>query len=83
MFYGTKDLNSPYRNKLEYNIQGYLEAGIICGLITKDEIQKIIDQEHFTIFNMTREERREKLKLKTNGPEIDWSIYEVPTIHRR
>ena len=83
LFYGTKDLESAYRKQVEYRIQGYIEAGILCKIITKGELQKIIDDEHFAIFNMTRAERREKLKLKTNGPEIDWSIYEVPTIHRR
>jgi hypothetical protein len=83
LFYGTKDLNSSYRKHLDHKIQGYIEAGIISEIITKEELQKIIDDEHYSIFKMTRKERREKLKLKTNGPEIDWSIYEIPAIQRR
>lgn len=83
LFYGTKDLNSSYRKHLDHKIQGYIEAGIISEIITKEELQKIIDNEHYSIFNMTRKERREKLKLNKNGPEIDWSIYDIPTVHRR
>lgn len=83
LFYGTKDLKSAYRTRLENRIQGYIEAGILCQIITKNELQEIIDNEHFEIFNMTRAERREKLKLRSEGPEIDWSIYEIPTVHRR
>lgn len=83
LFYGTKDLNSSYRKHLDHKIQGYIEAGIISNLIKKEELQKIIDDEHYSIFKMTRKERREKLKLNTNGPEIDWSIYDIPTVQRR
>lgn len=83
LFYGTKDLNSSYRKHLDHKIQGYIEAGIISDLITKEELQKIIDDEHYSMFKMTRKERREKLNLRTNTPEIDWSIYDIPAIQRR
>ena len=83
LFYGTKDLNSSYRKHLDHKIQGYIEAGIISNLIKKEELQKIIDDEHYSIFKMTRKERREKLNLRTNTPEIDWSIYDIPAIQRR
>jgi len=83
LFYGTRDLNSSYRKHLDHKIQGYIEAGIISDLIKKEELQKIIDAEHYSIFKMTRKERREKLNLSTKSPEIDWSIYDVPTIERK
>jgi len=34
-------------------------------------------------FGMTRDERREKLKLQSKGAAIDWDIYDIPTIHRK
>ena len=83
LFYGTKDLNSSYRKHLDHKIQGYIEAGIISNLIKKEELQKIIDDEHFSIFKMTRKERREKLKLNIHSPEVDWSIYDIPAIKRK
>ena len=83
LFYGTKDLNSAYRKKLESKIDGFIAAGILIGLISKPELQKIIDAEHMSAFGMTRNERREKLKFQSKGVAIDWDIYDIPTIHRK
>ena len=83
LFYGTKDLNSAYRTKLESKIDGFIAAGILIGLISKPELQTIIDTEHMSAFGMTRNERREKLKFQSKGVAIDWDIYDIPTIHRK
>ena len=83
LFYGTKDLNSAYRKKLESKIDGFIAAGILIGLISKPELQTIIDTEHMSAFGMTRNERREKLKFQSKGVPIDWDIYDIPTIHRK
>ena len=83
LFYGTKDLNSAYRKKLESKIDGFIAAGILIGLISKPELQTIIDTEHMSAFGMTRDERREKLKFQSKGVAIDWDIYDIPTIHRK
>jgi len=82
LFYGTKDLNSAYRKKLESKVDGFIAAGILIGLISKPELQTIIDTEHMSAFGMTRYERREKLKFQSKGAAIDWDIYDIPTIHR-
>ena len=65
LFYGTKDLNSTYRKKLEFKIDGFIAAGILIDLISKPELQTIIDTEHMSAFGMTRDERREKLKFQS------------------
>ena len=83
LFYGTKDLNSAYRKKLESKVDGFIAAGILIGLISKPELQTIIDTEHMSAFGMTRNERREKLKFQSKGVAIDWDIYDIPTIHRK
>ena len=83
LFYGAKDLNSAYRKKLEAKLDGFIAAGILIDLIPKKELQNIIDKEHMVAFGMTRNERREKLKRESNGAEIDWEIYDIPTIHRQ
>ena len=64
LFYGTKDLNSAYRKKLEAKVDGFIAAGILIDLISKQELQNIIDAEHMSVFGMTRDERREKLKFQ-------------------
>tara|TARA_B100000787_G_C16148741_1_gene275558 strand:- start:790 stop:1113 length:324 start_codon:yes stop_codon:yes gene_type:complete len=81
-FYGTKELDSAYRKKLESKIDGFIAAGILIDLISKQELQKIIDAEHISVFGMTRDERREKLRFQSKGSVIDWDIYDIPTIHR-
>tara|TARA_B110000114_G_C14738159_1_gene255990 strand:+ start:138 stop:452 length:315 start_codon:yes stop_codon:yes gene_type:complete len=83
LFYGTKDLNSAYRKKLESKVDGFIAAGILIGLISKPELQTIIDTEHMGAFGMTRDERREKLKFRSKGAAIDWDIYDIPTFHRQ
>ena len=83
LFYGTKDLNSAYRKKLESKVDGFIAAGILIDMISKQDLQKVIDEEHMAAFGMTRTERREKLKFESKGPEIDWDIYDIPTIHRQ
>ena len=83
LFYGTKDLNSAYRKKLESKVDGFIAAGILIDLIYKPELQIVIDTEHMSAFGMTRNERREKLKFQSKGATIDWDIYDIPTIHRK
>ena len=83
LFYGTKDLNSAYRKKLESKVDGFIAAGMLIDIISKQELQKIIDAEHMSAFGMTRDERREKLKFQSKGVVIDWDIYDIPTIHRK
>ena len=83
LFYRTKDLNSAYRKKLEFKIDGFIAAGILIDLISKPELQTIIDTEHMSAFGMTRNERREKLKFQSKGVAVDWDIYDIPTIHRQ
>ena len=83
LFYGTKDLNSPHRKKLESKVDGFIAAGILIDLISKPELQTIIDREHMNAFGMTRDERREKLKFQSKGVAVDWEIYDIPTIHRK
>jgi hypothetical protein len=83
LFYGTKDLNSTYRKKLESKVDGFIVAGILIDLISKPELQTIIDTEHMSAFGMTRDERREKLKFQSKGVAVDWEIYDIPTIHRK
>ena len=63
-------------------MDGFIAAGILIDLISKQELQNIIDEEHMTAFGMTRSERRERLKFQSKGAEVDWDIYDIPTIQR-
>ena len=68
----------PARELLWHEITGFLEAGKILSIITTEELQAIIDEEHITAFGITREERQLKQKLAAADDEQDWDKYDVP-----
>lgn len=64
---------------------GYMDAGLVTGLVTKDELQALIDQRHQSMFGMTIAERR-RLQKKPPGLDFDaedYAFYEVPTWMRK
>ena len=81
--YGTKDVNSKPYMRLKNRLDGFIEAGLIVGLVSRDELQEIIDAEHMTVFGMTRKQRRAESKLTTEETEVDWGFYDTPAISRK
>mgnify|MGYP001215781411 CR=1 FL=1 len=64
-------------------VEYFFASGILIDIISKPELQIVIDTEHISAFGMTRDERREKLKFQSKGVVVDWDIYDIPTIHRK
>ena len=58
---------------------GYIEAGLILGITSADELDIIIQESNYKIFGMSVEERREKYKRKRN---IDENDLDIPTFIR-
>jgi hypothetical protein len=85
--YAIKDSESSSYKTKGSEFDGFVKAGMTLGIATKDEIQKIIDDEHWSIFQMTREERKAKKATdknkKTNNEVVDWAVYDIPTIKRK
>ena len=64
-------------------LDGFLEAGLLLQIFSKDQLQKVIDEEHLTIFGMSREERAKKRQQEGTSPEsADWSAYDAPATER-
>lgn len=82
-FYSTEDSESPIYQKAKSKLDGFSQAGVVIGIVSKSELQDIIDQEHMDAFGITRKQRRAELKLDKKATEVDWGIYDPPTIHRR
>lgn len=63
-------------------VEGFLEAALMLRICTKDEAQRLIDEEHLTIFEMSRGERAMLRRQQglTNVP--DWTPYETPSAER-
>ena len=81
--YSIEDNNSDNYERTRNKLDGFIQAGVVIGIADRKELQDIIDKEHLDIFGITRKQRRAELKLEKRESEIDWDIYDTPTIHRR
>ena len=81
--YDTKDVKSKLYVRLKNRLDGFIEAGLLVGLVSRDELQEIIDAEHMTAFGMTRKQRRAESKLTTEETAVDWGVYDTPAIDRK
>ena len=82
-FYSIKDVTSTYRKVLSYKIDGFIDAGLTANIVNKQEVQDIIDGQHFEVFGITRQERRKQMKSKLETAPQDWDIYDPPAINRK
>ncbi len=64
---------------------GYMDAGLVTGLVTQSELQAFIDERHHSVFGMSIAERR-NIRKKHHGldfDEADYSTYDVPAWLRK
>jgi Zn-finger domain-containing protein len=79
------------RVNLSSKIEGFVAAGSIIELVTRAEMQKVIDKAHFAEFGEEREARRtrileERATQKTErdlDEEVDWDVYDSPAKDRK
>lgn len=70
-----KDTNGRSQLGSEH-IQGYMEAGLISGIVTKDELESTIDTSYKAVFGITFKERANIM------PDSE-EVLDVPTWIRR
>ena len=91
--YSLGDFTSldPDRALLEAKLNGFIQAGLLIEAVTRDEMQQVIDDCHFSVFGESRTDRRERLNSENTAlgsvgdedPEIpDWDSYDSPAIDR-
>ena len=79
------------RVNLSSKIEGFAAAGSIIELVSRAEIQNVIDKAHLAEFGEEREARRtrileERAKNRDDtdpGEEVDWDVYDSPAKDRR
>ena len=79
------------RVNLSSKIEGFAVAGSIIELVTRAEIQKVIDKAHFAQFGEEREARRTRILEERAAQkderdldeEVDWDVYDSPAKDRR
>ena len=53
--------DDPDRAKLSVKLEGFIEAGTLIEVATRDEIQAVIDKAHLAAFGEAREARRTRI----------------------
>ena len=63
---------------------GYIKAGLLIEIVSRDEIEKVIEDCHFNAFGESKAERRARRSSKPaeSNDEIDWSIFDSPSTLR-
>ena len=64
---------------------GYIKAGLLIDIVSRDEIEKVIEDCHFNAFGESKAERRARRSSKPaeSNEEIDWSIFDSPSTLRQ
>lgn len=69
---------------MKHRVQGFINAGEFLGLFTRDEAIKVIDDAHFKIFGITKEQRKaHKENVKSAIKNYDDNFFNIPAIERR
>lgn len=64
---------------------GYIKAGLLIEIVSRDEIEKVIEDCHFNSFGESKAERRARRLSKSDEShkDIDWSIFDSPSTLRQ
>lgn len=81
--YGVDDEKSDKYKEHKNRLDGFVHAGLHIRLVTKSELQEVVESEHLAAFGITRKQRSVDKKLSVNVPESDWSAYDAPAIGRK
>ncbi len=81
--YGIENVKSQVYHQLKSRLDGFIEAGLVVGIVDNRELQNLIDAAHINAFGMTRKQRQAESKLDKRDTKVNWGIYDTPTIHRK
>ena len=73
-----KDVGAVPTNWEGY-VDGFMEAGLLLGVTSAEELEETIQKSNHKIFGMTVEERRKKYKTKM---KVDENDLDIPTFIR-
>ena len=82
---GDFTINDPNWAILSARLDGFIRAGLLIEVATRDEIQKAIDQVHWDVFDETREARRKRIARETSESLTgqDWDVFDSPAYDRK
>ena len=80
--YSYRDDRTPVREKTKNFIAGFIHASLLTTDISSEQLQEIVEDEHFKAFGESYSTRRESARLGQEA-ELDWSRYDLPAYQRR
>ena len=82
--YKASPADTETRGQKQQRISGFVEAVLISRVLTKSDIQTVINSEHQRAYGLTIEERRSIQNEILAACEHDnWSSFEEPTFRRK
>lgn len=80
-----KNTHSGKRDdKQKHRTEGLLQAARLLGVIDSDDVNQLIEDEHFNVFGETVQERKERKKSLAELKEVSPDDYfSIPAIERR
>jgi hypothetical protein len=69
---------AKYRDQLE----GYLKAGLLLGVIEESDIHNIVNEEHHKAYGTSLKERELRSKLPEHEQKPNWDSYDRPSYQR-
>ena len=80
--YAVKDEQSNEYQAHKHRLDGFIHAGLHIKLVTKEELQAVVESEHVVAFGMTRKERMLDKSITKRASVTDWSEYDKPATQR-
>ena len=81
--YAIQDSKSDSYLRLKNRLDGFMNAGIVIGIVSNAAVKEIVDDVHMKVFGMTIKQRSVELKLGSKATDVDWDLYDTPTIQCR
>jgi len=79
-FYELADVGSTEHSSAKNKLDGFIDAGKASFIVNNADLRKLMDDVHYEVFKMTREERKEQ--SADSELVVDWAAYEEPTVFR-
>ena len=81
-FYTFGESHPSEKGAISAKLDGFLEAGTLLQICSKEELQQLIDTEHLAIFGISRSERSKRREEEGLLEDADWSGYDAPASER-
>ena len=79
-FYELADEGSSAHTGATNKLDGFIDAGKASFIVNNADLRKLMDDVHYDVFKMTREERKEQ--AGDSELVVDWSTFDEPAVFR-